>query len=219
MKKKTLILSVLFMTTLIYSCKKEDEVEVVPTPTSTVYPNYSQLKVGNYWIYQRFEVDSLGNATPTAVYDSCYIDKDTIIDSQTYYKYIAPDPYSQQNDLSVEFLRDSLHYIISRYDYYKIRFSSQDFLTVFDTYYSMDSIYEKTRKMDDKNMSVTTPAGVFVTSNMKETIRFLNSTNPFHIRYNNHRYAENIGIIAETIINYSASPTTTERRLVRYHLN
>ena len=66
---------------LICSCEKPDDDNDPITPAPLVYDNYSQLKVGNYWIYQRFEVDSLGIGTPTSVYDSCYVEKDTLINN------------------------------------------------------------------------------------------------------------------------------------------
>jgi len=41
--------------------------------------DYYQLKVGNYWIYQSYQIDSNGVATPENLWDSAHIEKDTII--------------------------------------------------------------------------------------------------------------------------------------------
>src|SRR5688500_17959960 len=80
----------LLLSLTVSSCKKEKEIS--PPPAKT-YPDYSALKPGNYWIYERFDVDSNGNATPTGIYDSCYVEKDTQINGRTYMKYVEPHPY------------------------------------------------------------------------------------------------------------------------------
>lgn len=222
MKRKALILTLLLMTIVVYSCKKEDKEEpITPTPT-TVYPNYSQLKVGNYWIYQQFELDSMGNETPKNIFDSCYVEKDTVINSHTYYKLISP--YDGIGS-GCKYIRDSLHYIVSAYNG-QILFSSQDFTSTLYSGYSQigapnsDTIWTLIAKMDDKNRSVTTPAGTFITSNMKEKISFNpNFQSSYRIRYRNNRYAENIGLVVETLPIWSAQLFTVERRLVRYHIN
>ncbi len=222
MKKEAFILTLLLITIVISSCKKENEDEpIAPTPT-TVYPNYSQLKVGNYWIYQQFELDSLGNETPKNIFDSCYVEKDTIINTYTYYKVFSP---SEGLGTDYKYIRDSLHYIVSAYNG-QILFSSQDFTTTFYSQYfqiagsNSDTLAVLTAKMDDKNRSVTTPAGTFITSNMKEKISFNPSFQPsYRIRYRNNRYAENIGLVVETLPIWTTQLFTVERRLVRYHIN
>lgn len=221
MKKRTFIWILLLMTIVISSCKKEDKNEPITPPISTVYPNYSQLKVGNYWIYQQVELDSMGNETPKNIFDSCYVEKDTIINTYTYYKVFSPEVSGS----SYKYLRDSLHYIVEAFSG-RIMFSSQDFTTIF---YSLclqtadsnsDTIAVLTAKMDDKDMSITTPAGTFITSNMKEKISFNPRFQPsYQIRYRNNRYAKNIGLVVETLPIWSSQLFTTERRLVRYHLN
>lgn len=74
MKKQINLLSFMMIRISIYSFKKENEKPEPDTPGT--YPNYSQLKAGNYWIYQQYHIDSLDNATPTTKYDSCYVEKD-----------------------------------------------------------------------------------------------------------------------------------------------
>lgn len=207
--------------TSIYSCKKDKEIEPIPVTivAPTVYSNFSQLKVGNYWIYQRFNVDSIGNATPTSVYDSCYVEKDTIINSITYYKLVKP---SISSALSYSFLRDSLNYTVNHIG--TILFSSQDFSTIFESNYLMagvgDTLCHKVKKMTDQNMIVTTPAGTFITSNAKETY-FMYPAWSFNgvKRERENRYSENIGIIIETLTFFVSNPNYTERRLLRYNLN
>ena len=77
------------------SCKKDTEPEPTSLPITTTYPNFSRLKVGNYWIYQQFDIDQNGNATPKNIFDSCYVEKDTLINGKTYMKIIKPSPFNQ----------------------------------------------------------------------------------------------------------------------------
>jgi hypothetical protein len=202
---------------LMISCKDDDD----PSPATVVYDNYAQLKVGNYWIYQRFDVDSSGNASSTSVYDSCYVEKDTLINNITYFKMIRPNPYPPLP--SVFYLRDSLHYVVDNSG--MLFFSSLDFTTVFEDYYkfgsgSQDTVCHAIRKMTEKDWNVTTPAGSFVTSNSKLIYyMFPNWSFAGNERTMNTRYAKGVGIISETLPFFASNPNYVERRLVRFHLN
>jgi len=119
-----------------------------PTPTHTItYPNFSQLKVGNYWVYEQFDIDATGNATSKNTFDSCYVEKDTIINSKTYLKIVKPKPYfTNQNDIS--FQKDSLHYFVNCNG--KILFSSQDFSTIFESSYIIAELMIRYVKSSNK---------------------------------------------------------------------
>jgi hypothetical protein len=103
-------------------------------------------------------------------------------------------------------------------------FSSQDFLTVFDSGYftagPADTVCKIVWQMADKNLAVTTPAGVYNTSTARQTFlmypNWASSGNP---RYINVRYSENIGIVVETLPFFASSPNYVERRLIRYNVN
>jgi hypothetical protein len=215
---KVLLIFVSFMTLgiIMYSCKHDKAAEPA---TPVVYPNFSKFKAGSYWVYQRFTVDSSGNATATNVYDSCYVEKDTIINNKSYVKMYHPNPYNPYYNYLI--IRDSLHYIVSVSG--EILFSSQDFQTVFKTWYvvtPVDTVCRITAKMTDKDLPVSVPAGTFTTSDYQQTFSmypmYLFAGNP---RYQNTRYAENTGIIIETLPFFVSIPTYTERRLLRYHIN
>ena len=220
LKKITLaVLLMSFASMVICSCKDDDD-ETIPTiPAPTVYENYSQLKVGNYWIYQRYEVDSLGNGTPTSVYDSCYVEKDTLVNNKIYFKVYRPQPAWPQMDFVA--LRDSLHYTVNTNG--EIVFSSLDFVSVFDDYYStngIDTIYRYTARMADKNLLFFAPMGSFTTSNYKRNYQMYGSLAVNGVnRSMNTRYAKDVGMVSETLLFYTSQTTYIERRLVRYHLN
>lgn len=200
---------------LLSGCAKEEEI-VDPAP---VYPDYTCLKQGNYWIYERFNIDTLGVVTPLGIFDSCYVEKDTLIHGETFAKLVKPYPYMPK--VVVEFLRDSLHYLVDHTG--NIRFSSEDFSSIFRTYYIVmsygDTAYTATVEMDDINEHIAVPAGEFTTMNCKTTYK----VNPEFAYYTNKvantKYAKDVGLVVETLPMYATDPNKKERWLVRYHVN
>lgn len=202
---------------LLVSCEKNKEEK------PEAKPDYTQLKVGNYWIYQRFELDSAGNATQTDVYDSCYIENDTLIRGEKYFKMIKPRAYGS-NSFEIDYLRDSLDYMVDSYG--TIRFALTDFNNVLDSYshiaHNGDTIFSYTTKMGDKDKLIQTPAGTFATYSLIMT--FKSSENYFpdpddreHILY--YRYANNVGIVSESMSFFlNLNLPKYERRLVRYYI-
>jgi len=224
MKNTKLIFSLilLFFALTFNACKKDPIENKTSSTAQTNSPSYSQLKVGNYWIYQRFEIDSIGNETALNKFDSCFIESDSIIHNQVYYKMMRPkvNGGSLQTYI-ISFIRDSLHYIVNSGG--QIIFSSLDYTTTFQTGHELlnsDTVNYYYLKMDDINFQVNTPLGNFNTLNYKLTMNFWPNYNMMGgTRYYHTRYAENVGIVTETITLYLFSPTQRERRLIRYHLN
>jgi len=103
--KKVIVLVLAVLSILTFSCKKSSN-DTVSAPV----PDYYQLKVGNYWVFQHFTIDSNGIAVPENKWDSVYIEKDTLIRGYKYYKEwqqllsLGEFPY---------FLRDSSGYLIN----------------------------------------------------------------------------------------------------------
>jgi hypothetical protein len=220
---KLFILPVVLITAFFFSfCKKnkqnvpEEELPALPV----AYDNYSALKVGNYWIYGLYDVDSLGNATPLNIYDSCYVQKDTLINGRTFFKVYRPD-YTYNSGFI--YLRDSLHYIVHKSG--AILFSSVDFNTTFSTFHFItqlgDTFYVSTSKMEYKNKLVSVPAGTFEASDFKQSFTYMHipsgsfMKNRAMVTY----YAKGVGIVYETLPFYSSVPSQRERRLLRYHVN
>ncbi len=215
--RKTILPVFLFaLLVTTWSCKKDDE---TITENPTTYDEYACLKTGNYWIYQQFTVDSLGNATPSDTYDSCYIEKDTLINGKTYFKLVQPSYFGVIPDKL--YLRDSLHYIVDLSG--NKLFSSEDFTTVFKYHVMMiggDTLAECTIKMAHPNEVIEVPAGSFSTHDyqmhwtMHPPYNF-NGTD----RYQHTRYAKGKGIISQTMPFFLGTPTYVERRLVRSYIN
>ncbi len=206
MKIKSIFLSMMGLTAILCACSKEN----APSPQSPVEPNYSQLKVGNYWIYQQYEIqDSDNSEVLLTTYDSCYVVKDTLIRSNRYFKVYRPDGFSDY-----VYLRDSLDYIVNEKGYRN--FSSKDFTNNLFTNVSYDSnndtmIYIWV-KMVDRDFTTVVPAGSFTTLCAKRGIKIGKE------KYMTTRYAKNVGIVTETLLTYASAETHTERRLLRYHV-
>ncbi|MEI7661224.1 MAG: hypothetical protein WCK34_03455 [Bacteroidota bacterium] len=215
---KLLIIATSFMALILIipSCKKDKNTG----SSDSAYPNYALFKAGSYWVYQEFTVDSAGNSTSLNFYDSCYVMKDTVINNKTYACSYRQGPYSSGGNYSI--VRDSLHYLVTPAG--KIVFSSQDFQTIFSSEYSTsyhnDTMCHIVTKMADPNFIVNTPAGTFATINSQAVYyMYPGYANGGKIRFVNKRYAENIGIVEETLLFWVYAPNRLERRLVRYHVN
>ncbi len=195
------------------SCKKDK-------PVDLTYPDYSMLNVGNYWVYERFMVDSLGNATSLNQFDSCYIEKDTLLSGNTYFKMRYPDDFDQ-NVYRTNFFRDSSGYTI---DYLgNIYFSATDFTSTFYSVYNIqlgnDTLYHSTAMMTDKDEVISVPAGSFITSNFKYTFQmYPNFTTNGAIRKRDNRYGKNVGCVVQTLPFFLGNPFYTEKRLKRYYV-
>ena len=197
----------------ITSCQKDDyQVEIKN--------NYAPLEIGNYWIYENYIVDSIGNETETSIIDSVVITRDTIINSMKYFILEGTNyPFIRERQI-IDILRDSLGYLVNSKG--RILFSENNFI---DTLYKRvelsgvnDTIFTCTYKMENPNYSVTVKAGTFEVLNFKGTLfRYINLQEIENPKYTNTYYADNVGKILETYL-YLNSLTIIERRLLRYYI-
>ncbi len=208
---------VLVVVLISTSCKKDKVTELPAEPDPPItYANFSQLKVGNYWIYERFFIDENGVAEPNGTIDSCYIIQGPQINGKQYFELVqpsfvipTPDPY----------LRDSLQYLVNSHG--EIQFSSTDFNTAFISNYIInfgDTVAYRLKKMEEIDALVSTPAGDFVTSDARTTYYFYPGYDDVPERYQHARYAENVGLVIQTGPIFIGSLNSFERRLVRYHI-
>ena len=83
---------------LFISCKKDaaitlPAINTFNNNTATSQDTMLPLAVGNYWIYQKSQDDSSGTYTMQNQFDSLYIEKDSIIFGNLYYKFKHADNY------------------------------------------------------------------------------------------------------------------------------
>jgi len=217
MNPKMLAAFVVAFGCLYVSCKRNN-----PAPEKT-YESYAALKAGNYWIYQIFDVDSAGNGSPTAEYDSCYVGNDTVVRGQTYH-YLGSVMGATSGYTCGKWLRDSLSFIIDIEG--RIWFSSEESQSPFASYPVQlggipDTVAWVTDQMDSVYRTTAVPAGLFLTLDCKRTVEMWPLVNGVGKKlYAHRRYSLHVGIVSETLPVYLvATSTFREKRLVRFHLN
>jgi hypothetical protein len=109
----TRISFVLLSLSTLAACQQEDEDVVAPLPEPPAQnlsiAAFSNLAVGNYWVYQRYRVDSADNVAQVLSLDSIFITGDSVVNGETY-------SIVHRNTLSpiwTELWRDSAGYVIT----------------------------------------------------------------------------------------------------------
>lgn len=208
--KNAMLLLMAIILAFTTSCNKKNETDPQPIPT----PDFTQLAVGNYWIFQGFDLDSNGVATPTDDWDSAFISKDTLINGFTYYKMHEKGViYSSQQQII--YLRDSMDYLVNQFG--QILFAQNNFA---DTLYqdtAAPGLFYSITMMCGKDSTVVVPAGTFTTRTLQSTIVPLQPVGPVPVRYCYTIYGEGVGKI-KTHNFFYASDKHFEKRLIRYRV-
>ncbi|MCE4564769.1 hypothetical protein INQ51_10650 [Maribellus sp. CM-23] len=205
------------LTLLVISCRKDDSNPPAPMQTA----NYLPLTVGNYWIYQHYKIDSLGNETALSYTDSIVVARDTMINNNQYFVLEGTNyPYSQNEWGIIDIVRDSSGFIVDNIG--NISFSSDNFEDILASKTEVinnDTIYTLTFRMEEPDITVSVPAGEFEVLNFKGTLitfpKIKQISNP---RYENNYYSKNVGKILGNY-HYISQPSVYEKRLIRYNIN
>lgn len=204
------LIAFLIPAALFIGCTKENKTDkTIPRVVSM------PLAVGNYWVYEAFNVDSNNVATSTGQYDTCRIVSNEVINGHIYFNF---DNYPEVHNLTTPVkLRDSLGYLVDPTN--KVYFSEANFTTLFGNFTSTTPAYNLSQKMDWKDQAITVPADSYnQTATMLGTV---NITEPGYqwqtTRYTYTSYAENVGVVKRRYFFFN-SPSYIELRLVDYHL-
>jgi hypothetical protein len=223
MKKQIFVFFVASVLFFFNACNTGNE------PKNNVLPVYLPLAVGNYWIYQTFNLDSLGNETAFNLLDSIVITKDTLINNQLYYAFGGIQNYAATFP---EFLRDSVGYLVNIKG--QKTFSTNDFKNILvekDYYTPINGknclLFTLKIKMNSAQKLIKTPAGEFnslVASGLLTSFYYDNSGNLTDslITDQNNYYAQNVGIVVQTYhyyFTFEKLKNKYEKRLVRYKIN
>jgi hypothetical protein len=212
---KRSVVYLILISICISACKKEDSTPQ-PQPSGPVPGNYTPLTIGSYWVYDWYQVDSSGNSTFMNKTDSMYISGDILIAGYTY--AVLEKNFFGGITINQKYLRDSLGYLVS--DQGVILFSSTNFTDTLRTL--TESFYFSFWKMDEVGLVITVPSGTWPTFNYKQTVIQTNGTFACgsNIGYENSYYANNIGLVCETIFFFGSNICQYfEKKLVRYHIN
>ena len=214
--KKLFIMGIALLT--IWSCENLND-------SSVKLLNYLPMKVGNYWVYQHFRVDSMGVETKLSMYDSVAIMGDTMINSKKYFVFYQSNP---PVSAIPSFVRDSSGSLLN--DKNEIFFSQTNFKdTLMRSTFIDNNIkyFDSSIKMEKAKNLVSVPMGNYEALNAKGTLLLyidLKNDIPYvginiPVIYYNTYYAPNVGLILDTYIYLSQYKTRYERRLIRYKIN
>lgn len=208
---RNLILLICALSIGLLSCKKDDPAEPAPTPTPVpASPNYYPMKVGNYWIYDTYLVDT-NNVETYQGRDSIYVKADTVINGNTY--HIIDRTGNGPMHFSTSFLRDSADCVVNSTGHIYFSPHLAD-TTSISNYPGAGTVYY----IVDQGGSVTVPAGTFSTFDMKGHFYSQDPNYPYGIpRYSHEHYSAGTGMV-KMMLFYVMSPSTLETRLVRYHI-
>jgi hypothetical protein len=208
---KRVFLLILISGIISVSCKK-DESEDNQTPTPTPSADYMQLEVGNYWVYQWYNIDSSGNESLMAKSDSSIITGDTLIGGRTYFKKLIV-----QNENYVEFLRDSIGYLVDHGG--MVRFSDHDFTKILRIEEIVPDVATIEFQMANQDSLISISLGTYPTYNFRGTVYPMNPQYPYGINYTHNFYADGMGLIKTSSYYFSNPNLRVERRLVSFGNN
>lgn len=205
--KRSFILLLAVLSILTFSCKKTSN-----DTTSATKPDYYQMKVGNYWIYQNYTADSNGVPTAGKLFDSAHIEKDTIIRGNKYYK-LWQNPHLTWGSQIASYLRDSSGYLVNNSGY---RMCSDDnFIDTLGIDTNNLLLFKGYVKMTGRDSVVTVPAGSFQSITYRMKVIPTQPNDPHPVRYIYDVYGKNIGKIKSHNFFYNGGQQL-EVRLVRY---
>ncbi len=202
---------------LFASCEKSEPTEVVETKDST---NYFPMEIGNYWVYEVYEVDTLGNEENLGVLDSIVIVGDTVINNKNYFVFHGPVEYFRSFD-TVQFLRDSMGFVVNSCG--TIKMAPEDVENPIWSYNIPSegtTLFNISYSLEKNNDILILPAGAYEVINYKGTVNMLVDGHFSHLypRYIHNYYADGIGLIMKTRF-FALFPKHFEERLIRYHIN
>jgi len=202
---------------LIVSCKKDNKGSLLSTNAS----DWIDLQVGNYWIYDRIEVNYVGDTTVTIAADSVYVRHDTVIGSNLYY-YVAG--WYSPGSIAGSYLRDSAEYLIDIHGY--ILFSAVPDNHTFYSWSGVPCSIDGTLTTNEYSMSWYTSEAVvgvnrpiLTRSHYMDCVPFNGITQPMTLPT---KFALGVGMVEQYLVFqsvfYSGGSNRLGRKLRRYHI-
>lgn len=196
------------------ACRPEKDDVATPQqpPPPLEVASFSNLAEGNYWVYQKYSVDSADNVVQELSVDSFFVSGDSVVNGETYWKVhrnvIAP--------VTTFLWRDSAGYLVT--DDHEVLFCTEPLDEVIYTVvqgpvgvqldYSVHSIPE----------AITVPAGSFTTYKMQCEITSLGGFPeiPDWKRLRSY-WAADVGRVRYYEF-FALNPTGIRHDLVRYNI-
>ena len=214
MKKVMLITAI--SSVVIFGCSKEELNEgALPSP-GTQNIEYMPLAIGNYWVYNTYRIDTLGNETLYSSDDSAYVDRDTIIDGETY--FIIEGDFNARHAVG-SLLRNDGNNVLNLGG--SITFTTNNLGSVYrnDTISigGGEFIYMATW-VNTSMSNISSPSGSFLCFDKETENTTTLSSYPWGTRRQHKYYSSGTGVVISQFY-YFSSPDFNESRLVRYNIN
>ncbi len=194
---KTKIIASIAALTLLFACGKDNIIDI---PIVVQYANYSALDTNKYWLYEHFSLDTAGKFVSLNKFDSVYVEKDTSIRGNRYFKLIDKD-YNNNGIAISRYLRDSLEFTVNSNG--EILLSTIDKGITYNSYIALqgtDTFATVNEKMAFENKIDSVPLGKYTTINYLITYTMGSKFKQGGaIRYINHKYAERVGLVYKTL--------------------
>jgi hypothetical protein len=220
MKKVMLIAAI--STATILGCSKEEIIELeeitVPQNSTAIIIDHIPLALGNYWVYDLYQTDTLGNVTRTPSADSAYVDRDTTINGQLFY-IIEGNIYAQlATGGTLRNENNSVLYFDSTDNSEKVSFTTNNPGTRYNQVNIANNMFQLSVWTNQGLQSVDVPLGSFSCHQKETEIVPLTGSNAWGTRSQFQYYNPLVGVISSQFY-FASSPDVYELKLIRFHLN
>lgn len=210
------VLAIFAANLLFVSCKKEEK-EANQAPV-TKASDYFPMSVGNYWVYEMFEIDTNGNEVNMGWLDSVYISGTEEIRGETYYLFTRGN--GGPGGCFTTSVRDSSGYLINWEG--TILFAPDDFSDTLaidvEMLNEMDTLYVGYSNMEKVTDKISLKAGDFDALLCRNRYHIPLTGVALEYRELLEYRAPGVGLIIKQCA-HLADPKIREGRLVRYHIN
>ena len=207
-------------TLVLFSCDRTDDNP--SSPSVSWGAGYIPVYPGNYWIYEHYRIDTLGNEILQNDYDSIVVTGTTLQGGKSYIVFEGNWMSGSSGLDTVLMLRDSSGYYVDPGG--RIHFSYVNFDDTLHTYLGLnnntgDTLYDSWYKMEQEPQWVVVPAGTYEALSCRGTIlTYHPNFGVPPLRYTDEMYSKNVGMVLDTYY-YLGSPVRFERRLKRYQVS
>ena len=214
---KKVVVSILVLTLLFIGCSKEKLSQTPLVSEEQENTDHMPLAIGNYWVYDYYTLDSLGNESFSNS-DSVYINKDTTINGNKYF-IIEGGSFA---GIGIGNIIRNVNNSIVEYSSYDstefVRFTTNNIGSVFLTNTDSLSGYSYSYWVKKQDTTVVVGMENYVCYNMQQQVVNFIPGHPYPLRNFYRCYNSNVGVVINQFA-YSASPFIFEGRLVRYNIN
>ncbi|MBP6389600.1 MAG: hypothetical protein KA175_15710 [Flavobacteriales bacterium] len=183
------LLALAFIASLA-SCKKEEAADLIPDPgAAPTISDFSHLAVGNYWVYEIVDLDSLGNDVYTwPTLWRAEVTGDSIIDGISYARVSY---FMGQTPDGVQHQRIDGDKLVSEYE---VLFQFGQFGTIIRTDTTAGVLYAD-YIVDATPVALSVPAGTFASFAM---VGHVTTIGPYQVpeeRYPTYHWAAGVGLV------------------------